>query len=79
VGVLSGLAATADAKLIQRNELTFRSVYVGPLTMLDDVMQAFAGHRMRPVIDRSFEFGDAPAAFDHLREARHVGKVVIEW
>jgi NADPH:quinone reductase-like Zn-dependent oxidoreductase len=78
VGVLSGLAATADAELIQRNELTFRSVYVGPLTMLDDVMQAFAGHRMRPVIDRSFEFGDAPAAFDHLREARHVGKVVIE-
>jgi NADPH:quinone reductase-like Zn-dependent oxidoreductase len=78
VGVLSGPAATADAELIQRNELTFRSVYVGPLTMLDDVMQAFAGHGLRPVIDRSFGFGDAPAALDHLRRARHVGKVVIE-
>jgi NADPH:quinone reductase-like Zn-dependent oxidoreductase len=78
VGVLSGPAATADAELIQRNELTLRSVYVGPLTMLNDVMQAFAGHGVRPVIDRSFTFGDAPAAFDHLREARHVGKVVIE-
>jgi NADPH:quinone reductase-like Zn-dependent oxidoreductase len=78
VGVLSGRAATADATLIQGNELTLRSVYVGPLTMLDDVMQAFAGHGMRPVIDQSFEFADAPAAFDHLREARHVGKVVIE-
>jgi len=78
VGVLSGLAATADAALIQSNELTFRSIYVGPLTMLDDVMQAFAGHGIRPVIDRSFGFGDAPAAFDHLREARHIGKVVIE-
>jgi NADPH:quinone reductase-like Zn-dependent oxidoreductase len=52
----------------------------GPLrlTMLNDVMQAFAGHGVRPVIDRSFGFGDAPAAFDHLREARHVGKVIIE-
>jgi NADPH:quinone reductase-like Zn-dependent oxidoreductase len=78
VGVLSGPAATADAELIQRNELTLRSVYVGPLTMLNDVMQAFAGHGVRPVIDRSFNFGDAPAAFDHLREAGHVGKVVIE-
>jgi NADPH:quinone reductase-like Zn-dependent oxidoreductase len=78
VGVLSGPAATADAELIQRNELTLRSVYVGPLTMLNDVMQAFAGHGVRPVIDRSFKFGDAPAAFDHLREAGHVGKVVIE-
>jgi NADPH:quinone reductase-like Zn-dependent oxidoreductase len=78
VGVLSGRAATADAELIQSRELTLRSVYVGPLTMLNDVMQAFAGHGVRPVIDRSFGFGDAPAAFDHLREARHVGKVVIE-
>jgi NADPH:quinone reductase-like Zn-dependent oxidoreductase len=33
---------------------------------------------VRPVIDRSFGFGDAPAAFDYLRDARHVGKVVIE-
>ena len=33
---------------------------------------------VRPVIDRSFGFGDAPAAFDYLREARHVGTVVIE-
>jgi NADPH:quinone reductase-like Zn-dependent oxidoreductase len=79
VGVLSGLAATADAGRIQRNELTLRSIYVGPLTMLNDVMQAFAGHRERPVIDRSFEFGDAPAAFGYLRQARHVGKVVIEF
>jgi NADPH:quinone reductase-like Zn-dependent oxidoreductase len=78
VGVLSGRPATADADLIQSLELTLRSIYVGPLTMLDDVMQAFAGHRVRPVIDRSFGFGDAPAAFDHLRQARHVGKVVIE-
>jgi NADPH:quinone reductase-like Zn-dependent oxidoreductase len=79
VGVLSGVATTADAELIQRNELTFRSVYVGPLTMLDDVMQAFAGHGVRPVIDRSFGFGDAPAAFGYLRAAGHVGKIVIEY
>jgi NADPH:quinone reductase-like Zn-dependent oxidoreductase len=74
----SGRAATADAGLIQSRELTLRSIYVGPLTMLHDVMQAFADHGMRPVIDRSFGFDDAPAAFDYLREARHVGKVVIE-
>jgi len=78
VGVLSGVAATADAALIQSDELTLRSVYVGPLTMLDDVMHAFASGGVRPVIDRSFGFGDAPAAFAYLREARHVGKVVIE-
>ena len=79
VGVLSGAADTVDASLIHSRELTLRSVYVGPLTMLHDALQAFASHGAHPVIDRSFGFEDAPAAFSYLREARHVGKVVIEW
>jgi NADPH:quinone reductase-like Zn-dependent oxidoreductase len=78
IGVVSGRAATADARLIQGSELTLRSIYVGPLTMLRDAMQAFADHGVRPVIDRSFAFSEAPAAFGYLRDARHVGKVVIE-
>ena len=32
----------------------------------------------RSWVRQVISFGDAPAAFDHLREARHVGKVVIE-
>lgn len=78
VGVVSGRAAAADAGLIQSRELTLRSIYVGPLTMLHEAMQAFADHGVCPVIDRSFGFGDAPAAFDYLRDAGHVGKIVIE-
>jgi NADPH:quinone reductase-like Zn-dependent oxidoreductase len=78
VGVLSGRPGTADAGVIYARELTLRSIYVGPLTMLRDAMQAFADHGVGPVIDRSFAFADAPAAFEYLRAARHVGKVVIE-
>ena len=78
VGVLSGVADTVDASLIHSRELTLRSIYVGPLTMLHDALQAFARHGEHPVIDRSFGFDDAPEAFGYLRKARHVGKVVIE-
>lgn len=78
VGVLSGRARSADASLIHSRELTFRSVYAGPLTMLRDVLAAFATAGSQPIIDRSFPFEDAPAAFSHLRAARHIGKVVIE-
>ena len=79
VGVLSGRPATADADLIQSLELTLRSIYVGPLRRCSTTScRPSPAIGVRPVIDRSFGFGDAPAAFDHLRQARHVGKVVIE-
>jgi len=42
-------------------------------------LAAFASvARLRPAIDRTFAFRQAREAYDHLAEARHVGKVVIE-
>jgi NADPH:quinone reductase-like Zn-dependent oxidoreductase len=79
VGVMSGVADTADASLVHSRELTLRSIYVGPLLMLHDALQAFASHGVHPVIDSSFGFDEAPEAFSYLRKARHLGKVVIEW
>lgn len=78
VGVLSGTAATTDASLIHNDLLTLRSVYAGPLTMLRAALDAFATAGARPLIDRSFAFEEAVMAFEHLRAARHIGKIVIE-
>jgi NADPH:quinone reductase-like Zn-dependent oxidoreductase len=38
---------------------------------------AIALHRLQPVIDRVFDFDDAPAAYAHLQSAAHFGKVVV--
>jgi NADPH:quinone reductase-like Zn-dependent oxidoreductase len=78
VGLLSGPATCADAETIRRADLTLRSIYVGPVTLLRESLAAFAAAGVRPIIDRSFAFDDAPAAFDHLRSGRHFGKVLIE-
>jgi alcohol dehydrogenase len=32
---------------------------------------------LTPVIDHIFEFSDAAAAFERLREGKHLGKIVI--
>ena len=32
---------------------------------------------VHPVVDRVFEFGEAPEAYRHLESQRHFGKVVI--
>jgi len=39
--------------------------------------RAIALHRLQPVIDRVFDFEQAPEAFLHLQQRKHVGKVVI--
>jgi NADPH:quinone reductase-like Zn-dependent oxidoreductase len=46
--------------------------------MLRDCLAAFAASGTRPLIDRTFGFGDAPAAFAYLRSGGHLGKIVIE-
>jgi NADPH:quinone reductase-like Zn-dependent oxidoreductase len=34
-------------------------------------------HRIKPVIDRVFDFTDAPAAYLYMEHGNHFGKVVI--
>jgi NADPH:quinone reductase-like Zn-dependent oxidoreductase len=77
VGLLSGQATDADAGLIHDHSLTLRAIYVGPLAMLEDCLNAFAASA-HPVIDRAFGFEDAPAALGYLRSVSHLGKIVIE-
>ena len=34
-------------------------------------------HEVRPVIDRVFDFDDAPAAFELMENGSYMGKIVI--
>jgi NADPH:quinone reductase-like Zn-dependent oxidoreductase len=40
-------------------------------------MKAVAVNRLQPVIDKAFDFDSVPHAYEYLKSARHVGKVVI--
>jgi NADPH:quinone reductase-like Zn-dependent oxidoreductase len=62
---------------VQQKVLTIRGVYVGPTTMLQAVADELAAADARPVIDRVFDFGEAPEAYEALAAAEHVGKLVI--
>lgn len=42
-----------------------------------DLMPAIAEGRIRPVIDRTFAFGELQAAKAHMEADRHVGKIVL--
>ena len=54
-----------------------RGVAVGSREMFEDMNRVIALHGLKPVIDRTFAFAQAPAALAALAEASHVGKIVI--
>jgi NADPH:quinone reductase-like Zn-dependent oxidoreductase len=75
IGVLT--RGTIDPLAILGGGAIVRGVFVGSRAMFEDMNRAIALHAIKPVIDRMFPFPDAPEAYQHLKAAGHVGKIVI--
>ncbi len=77
IGVLTTGAINPTPLL--RKSIRLNGIYVGSRAMFEDMNKAIAANGLRPVIDRTFPFAEAPAAFRHMEEAGHLGKIVIEF
>lgn len=75
IGVLE--MAQIDPLPILTGGVTVRGMMVGSREQFEAMNRAIAAHRLQPVIDRVFEFGEAQAAYEALSAATHVGKLVI--
>lgn len=75
IGVLTG--GKIDPSAILRRSVHVHGVFVGSRQMFEAMNRMIFFSGLRPVIDRIFPFADAPAAYQHLKSARHVGKIVI--
>ncbi len=76
VGVLTG--GTINPVAVMRKSVRLQGVYVGSRAMFRAMNAAIAANAMTPVIDRSFAFDEARAAYHAMRAAGHFGKLVIE-
>ncbi|MGB0630711.1 MAG: zinc-dependent alcohol dehydrogenase family protein [Alphaproteobacteria bacterium] len=52
-------------------------IYVGSREMFRNMNAAISANGMKPVIDRTYPFGDAREAFNAMGEDGHFGKIVI--
>jgi NADPH:quinone reductase-like Zn-dependent oxidoreductase len=77
VGQLSTQGPPLDAALIKSSGATLRPVGVGDRALLEELIRAVVGARVRPVIGCVFSFSDSMAAMEALRSNEHVGKIVI--
>jgi NADPH:quinone reductase-like Zn-dependent oxidoreductase len=76
VGTLARPTPVDLTPVLMRN-LRIQGVVAGSRDMLQRMLATLDADSPRPVIDRVFDFAEAPAAFDYLAEGRHVGKVII--
>lgn len=77
IGVLTGGSGAIVPTDIMVKSITLQGVYVGSRQMFVDMNRAISLHEMSPVIDDTFAFADARAAYHRMRSAQHFGKLVI--
>lgn len=77
IGGLSGYGSDIPTDEIMWINATVSGVYVGSREDFE-AMNAFIGeHAIRPLIDRVFEFEEAPAAYELMDSGDFMGKIVI--
>lgn len=77
IGVLSGATQELNIVPILMHQLRVQGIYVGSTEMLQNMMRALQVHRIRPQVDRVFDFDEAPEALRYLKACKHFGKIVI--
>lgn len=76
IGVLAGRDPIPFHPIFMRN-LRVQGIFVGSRSMFEDMLGAFEAHSVKPVIDRTFAFGELPEALRYMETGSHFGKICI--
>jgi NADPH:quinone reductase-like Zn-dependent oxidoreductase len=77
IGGLSGYGSDLPTDALMWINATASGVYVGSREDFEAMNAFISEHRIRPVIDRVFEFEEAQQAFDYMQGGDFLGKIVI--
>lgn len=80
IGVTAGAGtAIPNYGTIIGKNLVLRGIANGSRAMLADFLQTVEANGIQPLVQKSFRFDDAPAAYAFLASGEHVGKVLVEF
>jgi NADPH:quinone reductase-like Zn-dependent oxidoreductase len=77
IGGLTGFDVSIPRSALFPRGASVTGIYVGSREDFEAMNAFIVSHDVHPVIDRVFEFGDAPAAFDFMDNGDYMGKIVI--
>jgi NADPH:quinone reductase-like Zn-dependent oxidoreductase len=78
LGVLTGTKGEVNTYAIFHKTLRVAGVYVGSVAMFERLNRALSASKIAPVVDKTFDFDQARAAYEYLQSGNHFGKVVIK-
>jgi NADPH:quinone reductase-like Zn-dependent oxidoreductase len=81
VSVIGVLATGGDFNPVSilMKSLRLQGIFVGSRQMFEDLNRAISASRLKPVIDRTFSFGEAREALKYMESGAHFGKIVLEY
>lgn len=79
IGVLTGMQGEVPTAALMARQARLQGLIVGSRRQQQDYVAALERTAIRPVIDRSFAFGELAEAFRWQEQGGHFGKIVVEW
>ena len=76
IGVLAGVGQVNPVPILMRS-VRVQGIFVGSRAMFEAMNRAVALHQLRPVVDKTFGFGEVREALRHMESASHFGKICI--
>jgi NADPH:quinone reductase-like Zn-dependent oxidoreductase len=77
VGAVSGSGGGVPPRALIPGAIRLQGVFVGPRRMHEKVARFVETAKIRPVVDRVFDFGKLPDAYRYLESGSHFGKVAV--
>lgn len=77
IGGLTGFGGSVPVGVLFEKDLSVTAYHVGSRADFEAMNRFIAGHDIRPVVDRVFDFEQAREAFDFYLNGEFMGKVVI--
>lgn len=77
IGALTGAAGFNPTSVFMK-AIRLQGIFTGSRQTFEDMNRAISVNKLKPVIDRVFEFDEVPEAFRHMETASHFGKIVIK-
>ncbi len=78
IGVLSGNGEGVNPVSILQKSIKMHGIFVGSRQMFEDMNRLISANRIKPVIDKVFEFNQVKDALRYMESGSHFGKIVVK-